>query len=180
MICYLVRHTAIAALPGTCYGQSEVPLAATYAQERERLRRQLPARVDCCLSSPLERCRRLAVDLYGPIVRCDNRLLELNFGAWEMQKWQDIDQKTARQWGDNFVTQPCPGGESFLQLQARVMACLQEVARSNSQRCVICTHAGAIRAAIAYTRHLPLAESFKQSIPPGSVTTLTLTAANAV
>ena len=52
------------------------------------MRAQLPIAVPL-FSSPLLRCAEMAAMLDAAYVR-DNRLQELNFGAWEMQSWDDI------------------------------------------------------------------------------------------
>lgn len=163
---YLVRHTTPDISPGVCYGQSEVPLTASYRVELTVIRRQLPIKA-ICFSSPFARCQRLAYDLYGDQVQTDQRLVELNFGAWELKRWDQIDQKAATYWGDHFVTQAPPGGESFKQLQRRVLDFWQTVPRD--QDTVIVTHAGVIRAILAHQHNLPLAKAFNLPVSYGQI-----------
>ena len=84
----LVRHTSVDVPPGTCYGQTDVALRSTFSEEAEAVYRRLAgyAPFDRVYTSPLSRCIRLAeYGGYADAVR-DSRLLELNFGAWEMQR----------------------------------------------------------------------------------------------
>jgi alpha-ribazole phosphatase len=83
---YIVRHTAVKIEPGVCYGQSEVDLdLENYAAALEDIRQKLSSvRFDVCFTSPSIRCSKLAGDLYGADFIKDARLLELNFGQWEL------------------------------------------------------------------------------------------------
>jgi len=60
----LIRHTRVAAPAGLCYGQLDIPLADTFAEEaravREALAHQFPAGLPPIWSSPSLRCRSLA------------------------------------------------------------------------------------------------------------------------
>ncbi len=58
-----VRHTSVDVAPGTCYGQSDVPLNESFQQEAEAVRQQLLSKAEHPLrvyTSPLFRCTRLA------------------------------------------------------------------------------------------------------------------------
>jgi len=172
---YLLRHTALDIPAGVCYGQSEMPLAASYNQELAQVRRVLSTTtMDICFSSPLQRCRRLAEDLH-PDVAIDDRLLELNFGDWEMVRWEDMDRTQAAFWGNHFVTQRCPGGESFADLHQRVMGFWNELAaRPPAENILVVTHGGVIRSILAHARRLPLEAAFAENIPYGAVTAVAM------
>ena len=92
---HFIRHTRPDIARGVCYGQSDIPLASSFPEEvedvRQRLAERLEGRTPCRVySSPLSRCRRLAEALGYAAPLLDERLLELNFGAWELQKFEDI------------------------------------------------------------------------------------------
>ena len=38
---YLVRHTSVDVAPGTCYGQTDVPLRASFQEEAEACKKAL-------------------------------------------------------------------------------------------------------------------------------------------
>ena len=59
---FLIRHTRTAVVPGTCYGNSDVDVAGSFPEEAERVRVRLEGeRFDAIYSSPLQRCRKLAI-----------------------------------------------------------------------------------------------------------------------
>ena len=87
----LVRHTTPDVPVGTCYGQSDVPLRASFEEEAEVVRRRLSGMAfDAVYTSPLSRCTRLAHFCGYPDAIQDKRLMEINFGVWEMQRYENI------------------------------------------------------------------------------------------
>ncbi|MEL6687024.1 MAG: histidine phosphatase family protein, partial [Pseudomonadota bacterium] len=88
----LLRHTTPEVQPGTCYGQLDLDVAATFKAEAEKAYRALPA-IDRIVTSPLKRCRTLAqfiADRKQLSLEEDLRLMEMDFGAWEGTPWDDI------------------------------------------------------------------------------------------
>lgn len=173
---YLIRHTTPDVPAGVCYGQAEVGLASGFAAEAETVRGKLahitPA---ACYSSPSSRCDRLAVALGWGEPQHDARLLELHFGAWEMQVWQDIPRHELERWGHAFVEEAPPGGETFAELHRRATGFLRELAGKRHDGPVVAvTHAGVIRALLAEALNLPLAEAFRFHLDYGGVTQLLL------
>jgi adenosylcobinamide-GDP ribazoletransferase len=79
---FLIRHPRPLLAAGICYGQLDVE-AEDPQPIAERLRPLLPADTPV-IASPLQRARGLAEALH-PQARCDRRLLEIDFGAWEGQ-----------------------------------------------------------------------------------------------
>lgn len=146
---YLIRHTAVSVSKNICYGQSNVPLSATFEGEAEAIRLQVSGiSMQKIYSSPLSRCTQLATLLFGEnSFKCDDRLQEMNFGDWEMQDWDDIHHSTTgKKWFDNFTTHCCPNGESFEQMTNRVREFYYEIAaESKNKNIAICTHAGVLR-----------------------------------
>jgi len=152
---YIVRHTLPNLARGTCYGHTDVPLSDSFVQEARAVLHQLRGtEFTHCFSSPLSRCRRLADFLAGHLsvasfmVREDPRLMELNFGAWEGQPWEQVSRTPqAQQWFDDFVQVRCPGGESYADLLARVRDFLQDFqSLPGNARVLIVTHGGPVRA----------------------------------
>ncbi len=172
MTLILVRHTSVAAPPGLCYGRTEVPLAAGFPAEAEAVRAALPREPWDLVSSPAERCWRLAQHL-GPAVVHDRRLVELDFGLWEGSPWNALPRTEVDAWCAAFVDQGPPGGESFRALAARASAfAVEAVAQTGIT--VAVTHAGVVRALLAWHHGLPLADAFDLEVPFGSVHRLEL------
>ncbi|RQH08432.1 alpha-ribazole phosphatase [Paraburkholderia dinghuensis] len=160
----LIRHPAVAVEPGVCYGRSDVPLAGEAAHEAACFARRLvalhapvPLRIE---SSPLTRCERVAHALalaHGLAPCVDPRLAEMDFGAWEMQRWDAIERAQIDAWAADFEHARAHGGESVAQFDARVGAWFDEVdARGTKEATWAVTHAGVIRSIAARALELPL------------------------
>ncbi|HUC89562.1 MAG TPA: alpha-ribazole phosphatase [Patescibacteria group bacterium] len=169
---YIVRHTAPELDAGICYGQSDVPVdKAIYKECLETLKTKLQGiNFDACYSSQLTRCKVLAADLFGGDLVEDKRLMELNFGQWEMKRWNEIDSKLLKDWGDQFDTVPCPDGESFEILQRRVIDFWQELTRKDHNTVMISTHGGVIRALVAHIFKMPLSNAFSIKLDYAGIT----------
>lgn len=167
---YLIRHTQTATPGGLCYGQTDVALADSFADELQRLKAKMPALQPDCLvySSPLTRCTQLAARFTTRIV-LDPRLLELNFGVWENLRFDTLNTDAVQHWTENFVSLAPPSGESFSELCTRVAAFWQELLTLNVDQVLVITHAGVIRALLANILNLPLANAFQFKVDPGSV-----------
>lgn len=165
---YLIRHTAVAVAPGTCYGQSDVPLAASFAHEakavREALRRIGPA--NACYTSPLKRCVALATACGYSDAILDARLSEQSYGAWELRKWNDIDMGL---WEERWDVLPPPGGESLPEVTLRIQSLIEEAILQGLPRIFAFTHGGVMGCAKAYIRKIPLREAFAQKAAYGAI-----------
>ena len=166
---YLIRHTRVGCPPGLCYGQLDVPLAASFAKEsqaiRDELAREFPNGLPPVWSSPSRRCRALA-DVLGEPYRIDARLMELNFGAWEGRSWAELDSPEARHWGDHWQSAAPPGGESLPELLARLRAFLAEIETGDV---LLITHAGPIRALHHLLLGEPLETAFRRPVGYGEL-----------
>ena len=168
---FLIRHTKTDTLAGLCYGQTDVPLAATFAEEVRALHLKLPVVTEHCLvfSSPLRRCRDLAQTFQKPI-QVDNRLLELNFGDWENRLFDEIDAALLKKWTENFVTHAPPNGETFNGLCFRAGQFWEDLlSKTQAEQVLLITHAGVIRALLTHILQLPPANAFKFRVDVGSI-----------
>ena len=154
----LVRHTTPDIARGTCYGQTDVPLKASlFGPEAGAVIGKLGAKnFQRTYSSPLTRCVDLANKLSSNPPLTDDRLLEINFGAWEGRLWGDIPRSETQPWMDDFVEAAPPGGESFRAMYARVEDFLQQLAGSPDRSVLTVTHAGVIRCAICWVTGLEI------------------------
>lgn len=173
---YLIRHTQVAVDKGICYGQSEVPLAETFAAEALVLEQKLKQQIGelhsaKILSSPALRCKQLAQYL-GQETEYYSVLLELNFGQWEMQAWKDLPPEEVNPWMEDFVHLRPPGGENFAELLARTALVFDALPQSEQSPVVIIAHAGVIRSIICKAIGLPLSNAFQIEIDYGSVSKL--------
>jgi alpha-ribazole phosphatase len=168
---YLIRHTTPEIEKGICYGQTDIPLACNFDNEIGEIQKKYSFRSDefTVYSSPLQRCKLVAEKLFNTTVQYDNRLMELNFGDWELQKWDDINKTDLNDWMKDFVNVSCPNGESYVNLYERVLEFIESLNFNSSKKIAIITHAGVIRAFLAAYHKTDLKDSFIYSIGYGEV-----------
>jgi len=176
---YLIRHTTPQIEKGICYGQSDIPLTEIFHNERQKLLQQLPDKFDTVYSSPLSRCVKLAELINsGQKFTHDIRLMEMNFGNWEMKKWDEINQEALNEWMKDFVNVPIPNGENFIDLNNRVNEFIDELIKKDYKKVAIVTHAGVIRCFIARVLEIPLTNAFKIPCDHSSITKIHLNGDN--
>ena len=155
----LVRHPQPQAAPGVCYGSTDLPCLPG---EAERVLAALRASASIppgapVYSSPLQRCAALARLLGNPIF--DDRLRELHFGAWEMQRWDDIPRAGVDAWAADMAHYRPGGGESAAEAARRVLAFRADLLQRDHADAVVVCHAGAMRLLMAYAPGLAGDES---------------------
>jgi alpha-ribazole phosphatase len=122
----------------------------------------------------LRRCRMLADAIAAKLdIRPEPDAIwrEVNFGAWENRTWDEIrsqDPHALAAWMDDFAMVAPPGGESFQQLQSRVVSALRKIDPQPSDNLLVVTHGGVIRAAVCAFSDLPLRRAFEFEVPFGS------------
>ncbi|SEW02803.1 alpha-ribazole phosphatase [Chitinophaga arvensicola] len=168
---YLIRHTTPAIESGICYGASDVDVAEGFDTEVARLKPLLPTQPVQVITSPLQRCEKLAAALYGAAYTTDDRLKEMNFGKWEMLPWDSISKNALSKWADNVVFEHIPGGESYEELYNRSISLLEEVIASQKDT-VLVTHGGVIRCILAHVTDTPLVDAFDISVNYGHISHL--------
>lgn len=174
MMVHLLRHTRPEIEEGICYGQSDIGLSKTFVDELSQLESVISSiSFDSIYSSPLKRCVLLAKSLCpdNMKINTDDRLKEMNFGTWEMMKWQEISKSNeAQNWFNDYVSVKCPGGESFMDLHNRVKNFLTMLKmQSQFKHPLIVTHAGIIRAVFSIVKSIDLKESFNLNIGFGEL-----------
>jgi alpha-ribazole phosphatase len=170
---YLVRHTETLCEKGICYGQSDVGILEPYDVVFEHIIKQLPKKA-VLYSSPLKRCALLAKHMQEntqiDTVIEDSRLKEMNFGDWELEKWDAIPQEVLNPWMEDFVNVRVPNGESFVDLNDRVLDFLENVIPKDSGKpIIIVAHAGVIRSILCKINEVPLKDAFQYSVDYGQV-----------
>ena len=173
---YLVRHTSPDIAPSVCYGQSDIDVAANFPEELALIKHKLAEiKPAICFTSPSLRCAKLAQALNSGAVIEDKRLMELDFGDWELRPWDTIPRDAFDLWAHDHVNQAPPNGETFNQLHQRATQFLMEVNANSAQApIVVVTHGGVIRALLAEALGLTLMNVFRIQIDYCSVTQLLL------
>jgi alpha-ribazole phosphatase len=150
---YLIRHPAPQVAAGVCYGRTDLPLAEDVAAAAARIVAQLPPHLPV-FTSPLQRCRQLA-DALHPTPRSDPRLLEMNFGVWEMTPWDRIQREALDGWAADPLGYAPPQGESVGQMQERVQSFVTETRRQGLECAVLVIHAGVMKVIVGHAQGLP-------------------------
>ncbi|MBP2000532.1 alpha-ribazole phosphatase [Paenibacillus shirakamiensis] len=141
-------------------GHMDIPLLDGGHAGLESLREELASTkfpiVQC---SDLQRCRmtleRVRPDLKN-IATFDERLREMDFGDWEGFTYEELkDIPRYRQWIDHPADHTPPQGESWTQLERRVLSVLEEIVtrlkiedappEGEAFQVLIVTHGGVIR-----------------------------------
>ena len=172
----LIRHTTPDVPTGTCYGQSDVPLKASFEAEATVTKAALEAcgPMDHAYTSPLSRCTRLAAFCGYADAERDPRLMEINFGEWEMKRFDDITDPHLQEWYADHIHTPVTGGESFMQQYDRVSRFLDELRHQPWRRVVIFAHGGVLVAAQVYTGQVTPADAFAAVSPFGGLVKIQL------
>ena len=170
---YYVRHTKVDNPLGLCYGRYDIDLLeASYKSELSALKKALPFSFTKVFSSPASRCQRLAKDLSGKITPIlDERLYEMDFGAWEGTPWSQLPREKTQKWTDDIIhAAPC-GGESFEALYRRALQFKSEMKAGleNDDTVLVATHKGVLWALLAEFLEVDLKSVLKIDIPYGAI-----------
>jgi alpha-ribazole phosphatase len=167
----LVRHTQPLVGAGVCYGRMDLDLAPTWPLDVEQCVARVPA-VAHVFTSPSLRCQHLALALGRRDrieVQVDARLLELDFGAWEGRRWDDISTMDIDRWSADLTDFAPGGGESLRMLWARVLQWRRELPAELSGNIAVVSHHGPLRALAAQIAGQPMEALFGYHIPWGGV-----------
>ncbi|MEX3548516.1 MAG: alpha-ribazole phosphatase family protein [Burkholderia sp.] len=174
----LIRHPAPAVEAGICYGASDLPLAGEVPAEAAAIVALLHSarvgRPEAILASPLLRCASVAHEigtLATQSVRLDARLREIDFGAWEMRRWDEIGAAALDRWQSDLMGAREHGGESTAQFMARIASFAQPFVASLTEEAtaILITHAGVIRALTSLWLGVPLDSLLARPIAYGGV-----------
>jgi broad specificity phosphatase PhoE len=178
-IFYLVRHASCGGLGEKLWGRTEgVCLNEHGKAEARQLAEQFrDVKLDAIYSSPLERTLETA-EAIARVAKLEvtqsPAFNEINFGGWTGKTFAQLadDEQWQRFNSERSVT-TIPGGESFLDVQGRVVAELNRLSIQHpEQRVAIVSHADVIKAAIGYAKDTSIDLLQGVEIAPCSVTIL--------
>ena len=160
-------------------GQLDVALNDTGREQARALARRLRADPPVALyASPLSRARETAEIVgaeLGIETRLDDRLKEVDVGAWQDRLKDDIEREEPEAWaafraaGERFRF---PGGESLLEQQERVVGALVDITQRRDLPALVVCHRGVIRAALAHTHVRGLDTYHEWTVPNGELIAL--------
>jgi broad specificity phosphatase PhoE len=164
----LVRHGRTAAnAAGLLQGRVDLDLDDAGRAEALAIARVLE-RVDRVVSSPLRRARQTA-EAIGRPVTVDDRWIELDYGEWDQIPVGSVTAAQWAAWRADARYLP-PGGESLHDLQQRVEAACDELAREAVDHDIaVVTHVSPIKAAVAWSLGSGPAISWRMYVAQSSI-----------
>jgi probable phosphoglycerate mutase len=138
----------------------------------------LAERVDAVVASPVRRTRETAeivADRLGQQVDVEPGFAEMEFGAWDGLTFDEVATKHPGEleaWLGSLEV-AAGGGESFRQVEARVLAGLERlVAAHPGGTVVVVSHVTPIKTLVAHAVDAPLEAVFRMELSPASVSVL--------
>lgn len=172
----LVRHgltpTTGQVLPGRAPGLHLSESGQRQARQIAERLTDLPVRA--VYASPLERTQETAAptaEHFGLEVEVHDGLLECEFGEWTGEKIAELaklpEWRTVQKTPSEFRF---PGGESFAEMQERIVDALQGIVARHPGEVVACfSHADPLKAAIAHLGGRTLNEFQSVTVDPASI-----------
>jgi broad specificity phosphatase PhoE len=180
---FLVRHAAHDNVGGFLAGRMEgVRMGeagrAQAGRLAERMRRESFERI---LASPRERTQETAAAIatasgIGPVETAPE-LDEVDFGSWSGRTFDDLNRDPLwRQWNTVRSLAHTAGGETMLDVQARIAGLMTRIAgdRAEGGRVVLVTHADVIKSAVMLVLGMPVDAWARLEVAPASITTLVI------
>src|ERR1044072_4658295 len=178
---FLIRHASCDGLGRTLWGRTP----GICLNEEGRLQaRQLAERFegmkfDAIYSSPLERALETAEAIARGMkleVRKSEALNEIDFGEWSGKTFEELHyDERWRQFNSRRSTASVPGGESFLEVQNRVVKEIDRLAPEHTYcNVAIIPHADPIKALVGYFAATPIDLIQRIEISPGSVSVISI------
>jgi probable phosphoglycerate mutase len=134
--------------------------------------------VAAVVSSPVRRTlesAEIVAQTLGKQVEVEPGFAEMEFGSWDGLTFAEVterDRAGLDAWLGSLDTPP-PGGESFREVEARVLAGLDRLLAAHPGRTVVVvSHVTPIKTLVAKALDAPLDAVFRMELSPGSVTVL--------
>ena len=179
---FIIRHgQSQGNLKQVFCGQTDVALTELGRKQAEVTAEYLKDRhIDAFYASPLSRAYKTGVaaaKLHGKTVQKVPQLAEIYGGQWENLPFTEIKEKypeELRIWNETIGKSRCPGGESAADVQKRVFAAVEQLAKENGGKTLcIAAHGMVIRTFVAQVMGISLDELEKLPwAPNASVTTV--------
>ena len=186
---YLIRHGETANAGQVCFnGHFDVDVSAAGKKQFDSIAdslKRIP--VNAVYSSDLKRTRICAEIVSQPHdlkPTAFPELRELSFGEWEGMSVQEVNEKYPGQLANrlkNIETFSVAGGETFQQLQDRVIPKFEEiVAQHANETIVILAHGGVNRTILGHLLGIPMSNIFRIQQEYGAINVIQFYEDNAV
>ena len=161
-------------------GGFDAPLSPLGEEQAAALAVELSERgdIDRIIASPLLRTRQTAQavsDALGLSVEIEAGFAECAFGEWDGHTFMEVRERwpiEMEAWLTSTEVAP-PGGESFADCQARVLAARDRVvARYPGERLLVVAHVTPIKVLVSDAVGAPLTSLYRMELPPCSISSL--------
>lgn len=166
---YLIRHGHIDVKGEKRFvGQVDIPLSEKGRSQANALRQwfeKMP--LDAIYASDLSRTLATAIIIGAPHDRSPvpvKKLREIDLGSWDGRTFSHIKTsfpKAFEKRGKEIAHFKVPGGESFSELQNRVVPAFNDIAMSAAGDTLIVAHAGVNRVILCHILGMPLSNLFR-------------------
>ena len=178
---FLIRHASCSGLGQTLWGRTPgVCLNETGKLQAQRVAERFGGMtLQAIYSSPLERALETAETIARSMnleVTKNPAFDEINFGEWTGKSFDTLSSDESwRRFNRDRSTTRIPGGESFLEVQTRVVTGLERLSSQHTNaRVAIVSHADVIKAAVGYFTATPIDLLQRIEISPCSVSVVAM------
>ena len=99
----------------------------------------------------------------------DPRLMEMNFGNWEMKRYDEIDDPYLSRWLDDYLHLPAPNGESLEMQYSRISSFIDDILKKEENEIVVFSHGGSIVCAMIYAGMATFENGFSKQPSYGEI-----------
>jgi broad specificity phosphatase PhoE len=178
---FLIRHASCNGLGQTLWGRTPgICLNEKGQLQARRLADRFKSMtLDAIYSSPLDRALQTATEIARSLkleVRRSEAANEIDFGEWTGQPFECLSaDERWRHFNSHRSMTTIPGGESFLEVQNRIVKEIEALAAEHGKaRIAIVSHADVIRAAVACFAAIPIDMIDRFEISPCSVSVVSV------
>ena len=157
-------------------GVSDISLNAKGRKQAKKIRKKFKEEnVDIIYCSDLIRCQQTAETVSpGNRIMLNKNLREMHFGVFEGLTYDEIKEHHAdeyKKWKQDILDHVIEQGESFNQMNNRVIAEFENI-RKNNEKAAVVSHAGCIRTILAHYLTGDIENSWRFFIENCSITKL--------
>jgi len=180
---WLVRHAMTVAPSGVAIGSSDPPLSEAGQVRARALAAELASRpltaVYASDSLRAGETARAIAHRHGLSVRSDERLRELDFGAWEGRRLADLwvdEPAAAAAWERDIRATPPSFGEDMAEMEARLAAFIKD-ARAALDEVAVVAHRGSLAMLRSLISGAPLESTLADGLEPSALAWVSLDSA---
>ncbi len=173
---WLVRHAMTTTPHDVAIGSSDPPLSEAGRTRARTLAAHLASRPLTAIYASgslraAETARAIAV-LHGLSLRIDERLRELDFGAWEGRWLADLwieEPAAAAAWERDVRATPPSFGEDMAEMEARLAAFIKDARAALDGEVVVVAHRGSLAMLRSLISGAPLESTLADGLEPGAL-----------